>query len=242
MPPRIDLSEPHAVEANLPSLLAEHGPPDVLVNNAGFGLYRPFLQHTSTDHHRLMQVNYFAAISMIRLVLPSMVQRKRGHIINVASMASKVGPWGHTGYAASKAALVSATQTLAAEHAADGLHFSYVNPGIVSTDYFATGTFVPLFERVGRRAVTADVVARQIVGLLDKPRLELCVPGSYRLLDWIRAMSPQQAHRLVAANSRPPVHQTTPAIPSTPPPAASRPVAEIRAAIDEESPAAAGRS
>src|SRR5258706_484180 len=106
-------------------LVEEHGPATVLVNNAGFGWYATFLDHAHEDHRRLMEVNYFAAVATLRAVLPGMVLRRRGHVINIASMSTKMGPWGHAGYAAAKAALVSLTQTLAAEHHGDGLRFSY---------------------------------------------------------------------------------------------------------------------
>lgn len=199
----LDLADESAVDQTLPPLLAAHGPADVLINNAGYGLYRAFLDHTPADHHRLMQVNYFAAMAMTRLVLPGMIRQGRGHIINIASMSSKMGPWGHTGYAAAKAALVAATQTLAAEHGHEGVRLSYVNPGIVSTDYFRTNSFFPLMKRVQRYAISSEYVAQKIVGLLDRPRLELCIPRYYRILDWIRAISPGLAHWLVARNSRP---------------------------------------
>jgi short-subunit dehydrogenase len=200
---QLDLSEPRHIEGTLGPILAEHGPVALLINNAGFGLYRPFLDHAPAEHHRLMQVNYFSAVTLTRMVLPGMLRRHDGHVINIASISAKVGPWGHSGYAASKAALVTLTQTLAAEYAHEGVRFSYVNPGIVDTEYFRKSSFAPLAKQLSHRAISPELVAKKIVGLLDRPRLELCIPAHYRLLDWIRALSPALAHHLVARHSRP---------------------------------------
>jgi short-subunit dehydrogenase len=197
----MDLADAETVEPAIARLLEEHGPAQVLVNNAGFGRYVPFMDHSHEDHRRLMEVNYFAAVAMLRAVLPGMLLRRRGHVINIASISAKMGPWGHAGYSAAKAALVSLTQTLAAEHSDDGLNFSYVNPGIIDTEYF--DELGSLGARVGSRKIPADIVAEGIVGLLDRPRLELCIPRHYRFLDLIKALHPGLAHRMVRHQSKP---------------------------------------
>ncbi len=198
----LDLARSEAIEEALAGLPAG-GPIEVLVNNAGFGLYRPFLKHSLEDFRRLMDVHYFAAVSLIRVVLPGMVERRRGHVINVASISTKMGPWGHAGYAAAKAALATLTQTLAAEHAESGVRFSYVNPGIVETEFFDAPTCAPLRARLRGHAISAEYAAGKIVSLLDRPRLELCIPAHYRVMDWLKALSPGLVHRLVTRQSRP---------------------------------------
>jgi short-subunit dehydrogenase len=199
----IDLARPAEIETSLFDALGTQADPDVLINCAGVGLYRPFLESSSDDAARLMNVNYFSAAELIRMLLPGMLSRGRGHIINVASISAKIGPWGHSAYAPSKAALVSLTQTLAAEHARSGVRFSYVNPGIVDTEYFINQDVAPLWQGVRKRAISAQSVARRITGLLDRPRLELCVPRHYRLLELLSAIHAGMAHRLVAWQSRP---------------------------------------
>ena len=198
----LDLARTEAIEAAIEGIRA-HGPIELLVNNAGGGLYRPFLAHSLDDFRRLMAVHYFAAVSTIRAVLPGMIERRRGHVINVASIAVKMAPWGHAGYAAAKAALAALTQTLAAEHAESPVRFSLVHPGIVDTEYFDDPSYETLRPRVRRHAISAEHAARRIVGLIDRPRLELCIPAHYRVMDWFRALSPSLTHRLVARQSRP---------------------------------------
>src|SRR5262245_8133334 len=153
-----DLCQSEAI-ATVASGLEGNGPVEVLVNNAGHGLYRPFLKHSLEDFRRLMEVHYFAAVSAIRSVLPGMVERGRGHVINIASIPAKMGPWGHAGYAAAKSALSTLTQSLAAEYSGTGVRFSYVNPGIVDTDYFRDPSYAELMPRVRRHAVSAQYAA-----------------------------------------------------------------------------------
>ncbi len=195
-----------AAEATTTEVVAQieqtHPQIDLLVNNAGFGKLAPFLEHTDADHRGLMQIHYFAPVTLINAFLPGMLERQRGHIINVASIAAKMGPWGHSTYAAAKAAMVSLTQSLAAEYPDQGVHFNYVNPGIVVTEFFDGEGYDAMSQSVRKHGIDVHKVARAINKLIDKPKLELCVPRHYRMLDWIKAISPSWAQRIVAKNSR----------------------------------------
>jgi len=204
----VDLADANATAAAADQLASE-ATVDVLVNVAGFGVCVPFLEHAGSLDRRLMQVHYFAPAALIRAILPGMLARRSGQIINVASIATKVGPWGHGAYAASKSALVAMTQSLASEHIESGVHFSYVNPGIVQTEFFDHESFASMAATVKRRGISSTAAARRIVSLLDHPRLELCIPRHYRVLDWLYALSPSWAHRLVARSSRPAGREAT---------------------------------
>ena len=199
----LDLSNAEAVSAAADELQRALGPIEVLVNNAGGGFYHPFLDGSPQQHRQLMEVNYFAPAALIRALLPAMLEQQRGWVINVASMSAKVGPWGHAGYASAKAALISLTQTLAAEHAGRGVQFSAVNPGIVETPYYERSEAAALLHRMRRHAISPDRVACATVALLDRPRLEVCVPWHNRAIDWLNALSPRLAHAIVRRQSRP---------------------------------------
>lgn len=199
----VDLSDPGAAQAVATRILSMHGPVDALVNNAGFGIYEPFLEHSVHDHRRLMQVNYFSPLALMRGFLPSMRERGRGAIVNVASMSAKMGAWGHSGYAASKAALRAATEAIEAEFAPSGVRLSCLFPGIVDTPYFREPRMTQLFAKVVRRAIGPDRCARVVCDLLESPRLWRCEPRLYRLLDALAAVNARVAHALVARNSRP---------------------------------------
>lgn len=199
----MDLSRIEFIAPAMEKLQAEHGPVDVLINNAGQGEYKILLDHSLEECERQLRLNFTAHIQMIRCLLPAMLQRNAGHVINVASMSTKFGPWGHSMYAAAKSALVTATQSLAVEHQQSNVRFSYVNPGLVATRFFDQKEMQPLLEKVKGRMIRPEVVARKMIDLLDHPKLELCVPGHYRMLDLIRFLSPKLAMHMVAKESRP---------------------------------------
>lgn len=199
----IDLADPDEID-RVHKLFSGPGlVPEVFIHCAGVARYQPLLEHDAEADATIMAVNYHAAVRFIRAFLPGMIERGSGAIINVASIAANMGPWGHAAYAASKAALVALTQSLAAEHADAGVHFSYVKPGIVRTPLFESEQMQPLWQQVRKHAIEPDAVAKKIVRLLDRPRLELVVPRHYRVLDWINALSPTALHKLVTRNSRP---------------------------------------
>lgn len=200
---RADLSEPSAAADAAAAILDDLGPIDALVNNAGFGIYEPFLTHGLDDHRRLMQVNYFSPLSLINAFLPSMLARGVGRVVNVASMSAKMGPWGHSGYSASKAALRALTETLDAECSPRGVRCSCVFPGIIDTPYFHHGSMRRLFPQMRSRAISAERCAEVVCRTLERPRIWATVPAHYRLLDAMLACSAGFAHGVVARSSRP---------------------------------------
>lgn len=199
----MDLADAELIEPAITELIAREGGVDLLINNAGYGVYGPFLQQSEAVHRRLMQVNYFAPLILTRQMLPGMLERGTGQVINIASVCVKMGPWGHAGYAASKAALVAMTQCLAAEHG-ERVSFSYVLPGLVSTDFFQEVEMSELEAMHRGKFISAERVADRVVRLLDRPKLEVCIPRHYALLDFMRAISVQAVHQLVKRSSRPP--------------------------------------
>ena len=201
----LDLSEPEHIAEKIPGVIKEHGSPDVLINNAGFGDYRPVVQISEAEHRKIMQVNYLAPAALIHHVLPGMIENNAGHVINIASIAAKFGPWGHGPYAAAKAALVALTQSLAIEHEGINVDFSYVCPGIIKTEFFDERGYESehMQKQVAKHGMPVGKAVTKMIGLLDKPKLELCVPWHYRMLDFVKAISPRLAMKLVGDGSRP---------------------------------------
>ena len=203
----LDLADSRGIAPAVAHITATHGPASVLVNNAGFGAYVPFLEQDPDEFQRLMRVNFEAAVRMTRALLPGMVgvaaHGGAPHVFNVCSMSARMGPWGHAGYAASKGAMRSFTEVLHAEHRGDGVRCTAVYPGIVGTEYFEKGTMKHLWPRVARRAVSPDVVADAVVASIGRERLAVYVPSHYRVLDWIAAVSPRAASWLVRRESAP---------------------------------------
>jgi short-subunit dehydrogenase len=170
-----DVSRRDEVERAVGELEAQLGPVDILVNNAGAGLYRAFVDTDVGEFERLMRVNYFGALYLMKTVLPGMCARRRGHIVNVASVSGRIGTPFESAYAASKFALVGLTESLAVEANPFGVQLSCVNPGPVATNFFdARGA---AYQRAFPRPIAADAVAAAIVDAIEKERAEVFVPA-----------------------------------------------------------------
>jgi 2-hydroxycyclohexanecarboxyl-CoA dehydrogenase len=135
-----DITDRSSIDAALEQVAAEFGPTDVLVNNAGWDLFVPFLETTPDDWARLIDINLVGALNMHHAVLPGMVERGSGRIVNIASDAARVGSSGESVYAACKAGIVAFSKTLAREHSRHGITFNVVCPGPTDTALLASVT------------------------------------------------------------------------------------------------------
>ncbi len=129
-----DVTRRADLDAMATRTLDELGRIDVLVNNAGIYRAAPALEITVEHWDAVMDINAKAVFFASQAVLPHMVAAKRGTIINLASMAGKLGTTSSLAYAASKAAVISITRSLALSFAADGIRANCVCPGFVQTD------------------------------------------------------------------------------------------------------------
>ncbi|WP_069268611.1 2-hydroxycyclohexanecarboxyl-CoA dehydrogenase [Paraburkholderia nodosa] len=134
---RCDITNRAEVETALEQVQAQLGPVDVLVNNAGWDVFRPFTKTEPAQWDKLIAINLTGALHMHHAVLPGMVERKRGRIINIASDAARVGSSGEAVYAACKGGLVAFSKTIAREHARHGITVNVVCPGPTDTALFA---------------------------------------------------------------------------------------------------------
>jgi 2-hydroxycyclohexanecarboxyl-CoA dehydrogenase len=113
------------------------GPTHVLVNNAGWDVFRLFKDSTPDEWSKLIAINLTGALNMHHVVLPGMLARRAGRIVNIASDAGRVGSSGEAVYAACKGGLISFSKTLAREHARHGITVNVVAPGVTNTNLFA---------------------------------------------------------------------------------------------------------
>lgn len=134
---RCDITNRADVEAALQQTQAQLGPVEVLVNNAGWDVFRPFTKTEPVQWEKLIAINLTGALHMHHAVLPGMVERKCGRIINIASDAARVGSSGEAVYAACKGGLVAFSKTIAREHARHGITVNVVCPGPTDTALFA---------------------------------------------------------------------------------------------------------
>lgn len=113
---------------------------DVLVNNAGVAVFRPFLEMTSEEWHRQVDVNVNALYHVTRAVLPGMVERGRGHVCTIGSTAGRNTFAGGTAYVGTKHFVMGFTESLMLEVRDAGVGVSVIMPGSVSTGLFPPGT------------------------------------------------------------------------------------------------------
>jgi 2-hydroxycyclohexanecarboxyl-CoA dehydrogenase len=140
----VDVSEARSVAACVDAFEAKLGPIDVLVNNAGIDVPAFFLDSKEVDWDRLWAVNVKGVLHCSQRVLPSMVERKRGRVINIASDAGRVGAGGEAVYSATKGAVLAFTKALAREVARHEITVNAVCPGATDTALLALlGEFNP---------------------------------------------------------------------------------------------------
>jgi short-subunit dehydrogenase len=166
-----DLAQPGAARR----AAQETGEVDVVVNNAGIGWAGPFMDMPADEIERLVAVNLLAPVALTRALVPAMVARGDGHVVNVCSIVAHTGGRGEAVYAATKGALAAFTESLRLELAGSGVGVSLVTPGVIDT---------PFFERRGAayarrwpRPVPAERVAGAVVAAIERGRAEVFVPG-----------------------------------------------------------------
>jgi 3-oxoacyl-[acyl-carrier protein] reductase len=183
-----DVADQQATEQALAQLTAELGPVDILVNNAGIGSYGRVNDLPVDEFERVMRVNYFSAVYATKAVLPSMLDRRHGHIVNVASIAGRIGAPMEAAYSASKFAMVGFTEALAFEVRPMGIGVSMVNPGPVETDFFDIRGHA--YEGSYPRPVTAKRVADSVIEVVESDGLERVIPRALRPAVVFRHMAP----------------------------------------------------
>ncbi|GLY34063.1 putative short chain dehydrogenase/reductase [Amycolatopsis sp. NBRC 101858] len=182
----LDVTNRESFDAFTAAVTERFGRIDVLVNNAGVMPLGDFLEEPDSVGRTTLDVNVLGLVHGLRSVLPGMIARGRGHVVNVASMAGKIPLPGMAVYNASKFAAVGLTAAVRREYAASGVSLSAVLPSAVRTE-LASGV------RLGGALPTVDPedVAKAIVGTLRTRRAETAVPRWLAGWDLLAALVPE---------------------------------------------------
>ena len=191
-----DLTQPGAAETLVQAVERQRGGIDLLVNNAGGDPLREFHVMTIQENLRTLQINLIAPLALSHAVLPGMLRRGRGHIVNISAMAGRVSfPFTEV-YAAAKDGLIGFTRVLRADYHARGVSASVVILGAIR----GAGQGQRMLDESGMRAsgfmAPAESVARAVEKAVKKDRAELVImPGPGRLLravmDYFPALGPR---------------------------------------------------
>jgi 3-hydroxy acid dehydrogenase / malonic semialdehyde reductase len=157
-PRMVDITDPEAVRAALSDIDAQ-----VLVNNAGVGAIKPFVDLTREEWTNMVDVNFNALFDVTRAVLPSMMRRQSGHIVVIGSISARAAFVGGTCYAATKAAVTAFTESLMLELRDHGIKVSVVAPGSVNTSFSAFGDSDQSWK------LAPEDVANSVAHVLDTP-------------------------------------------------------------------------
>ncbi|AIY18276.1 SDR family NAD(P)-dependent oxidoreductase [Pimelobacter simplex] len=167
----LDVADRASYDAFVDAAEAEHGPVDVLVNNAGIMPNGAFLDMDPALDRLMMEVNVHGVLHGMRRVLPGMVERRRGHVVNVASLAGKFPIPGLAVYNASKFAVVGLTAATRLEMAPHGVTLTAVLPSAVDTDLASGLDMKPIPK------VSPQRIADAVVGSVRSRDAEIAVPG-----------------------------------------------------------------
>ena len=159
----VDVTERLSVAALARRTVEEFGAIDVLVNNAGVGLFAPIADGNLDNARHLFEVNFWGAVACIQAVTPYMTSQRRGHVVNVSSVAGRLSP-PHMGmYAASKHALAAVSNSLRLELSGDGIGVSTIYPGLTETSFMENmlqEVEAPNIPPIARFAASATVARR----------------------------------------------------------------------------------
>ena len=165
---------------------------DVLINNAGVMPIGPFLDQTEQTVMSSIEVNFYGVLTGCQLVLPEMVKRRAGHIVNVASLAGVMAVPGQVVYAGTKFAVVGLSTAMADEFAPHGVEVAVVMPPFTNTELISGTKPVS-----ANRPVEPEDIAAAIVKVLDKPKTHVSVPAGVRLPLTLIAMFGPRGRRWV---------------------------------------------
>ena len=184
-----DVSKKEQVKEMSKTVLEKFDTVDILVNNAGFAIYGSVSDLSIDEIESQMETNYFGMIYCIKNFLPSMLKKKSGHIVNVASVAASFGLPGIASYCASKFAILGFSEGLKHELKDTGVGITVVSPIMVRTNFFDHSSFEKM-PKHSPTSLSSKAVAKAILKAANSSRLEIIVPSIVRGAVWMKNTFP----------------------------------------------------
>ncbi|WP_018752237.1 SDR family NAD(P)-dependent oxidoreductase [Paenibacillus sanguinis] len=174
---KMDVGNDASVESGFKDIFAKFGRVDCLLNNAGYGKFEYLDRMPTSEFAEMMNVNYVGMVRCTQAVLPAMKSVRSGRIVNVASIAGKIGTAKSTAYTATKHAVIGFSSALRQEVREYGITVSTINPGPIDTEFFKIadpgGGYV---QNVRWMMLKPERVARAMVQAVEKGTLEINLP------------------------------------------------------------------
>lgn len=191
----LDLLQPDTFEAAFRTVLERFGKVDVLIHCAGISQRGVAVETRLEVDRQVMELNYFGPVALTKLVLPSMIERRSGQVVAIASLLGKFGIPGRAAYSASKHAIIGFCDSLRAEVYRHGIAVTVICPGYVRTNasYNAldgSGTPHGKMDEEIRNGMASDVCARKIVRAIEARQREVYIGGKERLAVYLHRFLP----------------------------------------------------
>lgn len=194
-----DVAMHDRVRAMVTDVLSSFGKIDILINNAGIGMRKPFVDTPIEVMEALMRTNYLGAVYCTREALPSMIARGSGHIVNISSAAGKIGTVNLAGYCASKFAMNGLSESLYYELKPLGIDVSVICPGPVRTDFNKSFADIPP-KSPASLVVGPEFVSAAVIKAIEDRRFEVVLPRWLALTCWFKNLTPN-LFRAIAGRS-----------------------------------------
>ena len=184
-----DVGNRERVHSMVAKVLADFGRVDILINNAGIGMRKPFAESSMDSIEEIMRTNYLGMVYCTHAVLPSMIARGSGHIVNISSVAGIISTLNLSSYCASKFAMNGFSESLYYELKPLGIHVSLICPGPVRTDF--NRSFADIRPKSPDFLMLApETVSRLVIRTIDAKKFEIIMPWSLALICRAARMAP----------------------------------------------------
>ncbi|XP_065826446.1 dehydrogenase/reductase SDR family member 7B-like [Oscarella lobularis] len=204
----LDVSDFEGVELRAKALLNSHGHVDVLINNAGVSSRSSVLETSLDVDQNIMNVNYFGAVALTRALLPSMIQKGKGHVVAISSVQGKLALPFRSSYSAAKHAMQAFFTSLRAEVSHLGIDVTVVSPGYIKTSLSANalrgdGSKHKTTDPTTENGMSPERVASEILEAIASKKPELTVSDvTAKMGIYIQTLAPAIMRKLMARRAQ----------------------------------------